>query len=494
MPPFPPYLPPFTTETSVTPETGKQDRLEIEIGGWEVTAFSREEQDAIFRRLGPPPPTMRGRRLRQDHGDAYGWIFNAMNINTDSPKRKVDVRMSPLELENDQQERRIIPPPLFEGSCQWEIKDGHGQDLTETHDPSALDAPESLRKLHAKLKLILNPTRTHRHSPLPRQLPEAMQRQNSTPAPFGEFSFDDADNWLPLFGRRQALLTPEKWQQHLQHCLASAEGAFEQELTRVCGFNGNPVERGRQTYNVKEVETYWEWGSPAPIKLVEDLVPLVETFSSQFQAVRTYNSMELERRKAKNLRILHIQTAPGEWLKIYAKTNLRIRIEVTHKLVGKKDRFQFPRERDTLGVVRRTSAHTFQSRAGVQEFLGRLQNRAAFIVNKFLTHVREHAQVVPSHISAFDALFRVARAIPNDEGMAVALLSQLLQGRGIRAGGNEAKQRAIAALKAADIIEPSGRNLYVPTADFRHAFEMLRQHASFPILVDRQDAEPSNGA
>jgi len=465
-----------------------QDRIEMDVGTWIAVAANREEVNQIFNRIGPPPTVSKGSRLREDHGNAYGWLFNSMNLNSWQPKRKADVRMSKLEIKQNDGGRRSIPPPLFEGSCEWKIDESAAptdepEVPQESSETPGLETHERPVVIRGKLKLVLNPTRFFRHRFVARELPEGMQERHIPSSREHERSFDGTDNWLLLKGRSLSSLTSERWRQHVSRYFTAVEEAFGQELSRVCAPLQIHNERGDRDYNVKEVETYWEWFSPNPLKVVDDLVPLLRTFSRRFQGERTYEP--LEQVNDEGLRILRIQTAPGEWLKIYAKTNLRIRIEVTHKFKKGKDRFQFPREADTQGNIRRTSAHTFDSLQGVQQFFSRLQTRAAHMVNQFLTHVSEHAEIVPSHICAYDALFKMARAIPNDYATAFSLLSLLLHEGGIPAGGDEAKQQAIDSLRAFGVIEPSGRRMYVPTAAYRHAFQTLRGHANFTLLTER---------
>lgn len=498
---LPRFLPLFSTEALVTPEAGKQDRVEIEVEKWSVCVFNREEANEIFRRIGPPPTISRGSRLREDHGEAYGWIFNAVPQNLLQSRLEGNVRASELRILQANGTLRVIEPPLFEGACEWKIQPAQiepGEELEHPSIPAASEhtdeedgfhVPEEPLIITAKLKLILNPTRHFRyHSVVPpsRGLRESLQKYQLPPAPFQECSIDGNDNWVPLNGRRWARLTASGWTHHVARYLTAVETAFEQELSRVCaeGDNSIGIERSEQKYNVKEVETYWEWLSHNPLKIVDDLIPHLRTFSRRFQNDRVYEP--LDQSTENGVRILRIQTSPGEWLKIYAKTNLRIRIEVTHQFrKARLHKFQFPREIDAQGNVRRTSAHTFTSIGEVQHFFGRLQTRAAHTVNQFLQHVNRQARIEPSHISAYNALFNVARAIPDDYPTSLTLLSLLIHQGGIPSGGDAAKRQGIIALRAYGIIEPSGRRMYVPTAAYRLPFQTLRAQADFTLLIAR---------
>ena len=482
---LPPYLPTFALDALVLPETGKQDKIELRIGKWTAYASNQEDVHGIYSRLGPPPPIYdqhgRRTRLRQNHGNAYGWIFNSIDTREWFWKRTVNIRKLPLDIEGEQAESpSVLPPPLFKGSCEWRTAPGEGEQIFLT----------------GTLDLILNPTRFVRHQSVLNNTPSGFQKRNETRLPpFQEWPLKPGDdNWFPLWGRLYSRLGPEQWRNHLHRYLRGVEDAFQVELERVCAAFTIPHERTERSYSVKSVESYWEWLSPDPLKIVEDLIPHARTFSSRFRGERVYN-VDADNGESGDVRILRIEHAPGEWLKIYAKTNRRIRFEVIHTLTG-ANRFQFPRELDAQGTVRRLSGHTFNSQAGVHRLFDRLRTRAATVVNAFLQHVAHQAQIVPSHISAYNALLNVVRAMPNDFPSAVTLTSLLIHSGGITPGGDDAKIQAIDALRALGVIEPSlNRKRYVPTAAYRHAFQMLRAHANFPILTARvrRRNPPANG-
>lgn len=481
----PTRLPLFSLDTQVLPRAGKQDKIEIDIGSWAATVADREQATDILLRMGPPPPIYRnGRRtaIRANHGSAFGWMFNALSLNEWKKKRESHIRLTPLVIESCEDDpvridRRTIPPPIFKGVCHWRAVEASGEPIT----------------LKASLSLSLNPTRFVRHHSGLRPFPECARMGTPVASVGGEYAYrEEEDNWLPLNRRLLLSTNPERWFRQVGRYFSIVEQAFEHELARVCDAQYIPWQRANSSYNVKVVETYWEWLSPDPRKVVEDLLPFVKTFSSRFRGERTYDNEESGDEGA--TRILRIQTAPGEWLKIYAKTNLRIRIEVAHKLAGKNDRFQFPRETDTQGVVRRISAHTFNSHSGVRRLLERLQTRAATMVNQFLTHAGRQARIVPSHLSAYMAVFHFARATVDQRIPSMQLLSELIHTGGITSGGPEERRETIESLLDAGIIESSRRGMYVPTDAYRAAFRALKAHGDFPIFGRiRRKSRPSEG-
>lgn len=467
------HLPVFDL-SPVTPDTGRQDKVEISIGCWNIPVV-HEHEDVFFilTRLGAPPPVYEGAtrtRTREEHGEAYGWIFNTIDPNLPKKRYPVDVRKEPLTIEG-RLER--VAPPLFSGKCEWTVKENAG------------DYPYVLK---GRLHLEINPTRFLRHRPIAKPLPRGVQKHLSLPSPRdGEVCFDGNDNWFPLSREIHKQITPEKWNGQLSRYLEAIEQSFQDELERVCARESStiastPIVRSPE-YSIGRVETYWEWLSRDTITMVKSLEPFLATFSGRFKGKRTYEAIETFQEG--DMVILRVQTAPGELLKIYAKTDKRIRIEVQHQLSG-KNRFQFPRERNRVGKIHRSSSHQFTSPEAAIKFFDRLRTRAAGIVNSFLKHVSQRAEVVPSHISGHTALLHIVDALPRDYPGTIGLLSLLINFGCATAHRNppEHHRRALKSLYDNGILElVPKRRVYVVTESYRHALEMLKKHASFSLLI-----------
>jgi len=461
----PSFLPVFDLST-VSPETGRQDKVEISLGTWSIPV-THEEDDVFFilTRLGAPPPVNRNTRTREEHGEGYGWIFNTVNPNFPKKRYLVDIRKEPLSIEG-RTER--VAPPLFSGKCDWSVRQNEG------------DYPFVLT---GKLRLSVNPTKFLRHRAVAIPLPRGVQEHLSLPAPCdGEVCLDNNDNWFPLSRELQKHITPEKWSGQVSRFLEGIESAFQSELERVCAHDCTPIVRNPE-YSIGRVETYWEWLSPDPSLMVRSLEPYLMTFSQRFRGKRTYEATESFQEG--DMAFLRIQTAPGEWLKIYAKTNRRIRIEIQHELRG-DNRFQFPRERNRDGTTSRSSRHQFTTREKALQFLERLRRRAAELVNSFLKHVSRQATLVPSHISGYTALLHILDAIPKDYPGTVSLVSLLINFGAVSAYRNapEHYRQVIESLRAKGILElVPKRRAYLVTEPYRYALEMLRKHSSFSLLT-----------
>lgn len=486
----PAYLPVFATDAFVSSDTAKQDKIEyilqnyIGIGG-----RTAEDLNAVLEYIGAPPPVDGHSRQREDYGGTYSEVFNR-RTNEELRPQKMNIRSSDLPI---RQGRRIvkIPPPLIKGHCDWNYRQGGRQ---ETRVPYSLTGT---------LVLSANPTRFVRYRSVALPLPEGMQKPlESAPPPYRERSTNGDDNFFPLSGRLYARLKPDQWRAHLERYFRAIEETFDAEVDRVREQMAHHLVRFQprlsenvKKYNIKVVETYFEWRCEEAVKMVADLAPFTKTFSSRQRREETYLAEPFSE-DDRDMTVLNVDITRGERLKIYAKTDQRVRMEVVHQFHKGKHRFQFPRDHDEQGNVIRSSAHTFSTLEEVLQFLERAQRRAADVVNSFLRHVNNQSRIIPSQISAYRALLHVLRAIPNDFSTVQEVTSLLVNGNGLSPGGESPSLRnAIAALCRHGIIEMNERqSRYVITRNYRHAFKMLKEHANFSLLVKRAQGKLRGGS
>lgn len=479
----PPYLPEFIPQSGITEEKGKQDKIEIEIEGFQAWGANTDEIDAILNYLGAPPPVYQGNkrtRTRQNHGINYGWIFNTIDTRKWNAERTVQIRKTPLKIEQSGKETpSLIPPPLFSGFCKWTVEEDADKPLTPL-------------KLTGKLVLSINPTRFLLHRPKDENLPKGILKRNARPHSIDEASYDKEDNWLPISGTYRVTPTPEEWQEGLSRYLKKIVQSVGNELKRACSQVGNDCKIDALKFNVKKVETYWEFASEDSTGLVRDLEMHIRTFSRNYRGMRTYDTVNSG--IDGDMPILEIQTAIGEWLKIYAKTKRRIRIEVTHLLTG-DERFQFPREYASIGEAHRSNQHTFSSKAGVLSFLDRLRERAAKVVDKFLRHVAEQSRVISSPVSSDQALLDIAWALQNYRNAARPITSLLINNQCISmAQWPDAWQRAIDSLREKGIIRMvEDQKVYRIADRYRSAVAQLKKLGCFPVLENKPAPPQANG-
>ena len=354
-------IPPFSFEEAVSPEGAKHDKIEIGIeGGW--IQGDAEDAWAFLNYLGSPP-----RHERNTPGIApYGLFFSRLRSD-DPPFRSQTIRGSSFRAGGQRYSR-----PLFGGWLEVE----HWQ--------------EEAWRIYVRLSL--NPTRFVRHQLMPSRLilfqsppefphfePNLFQREIGGEHG-GEFALVECDNWIPNSRTWQQFTSEAFWPHHLRACLTILPNALLGELRRAVDVTAPATHlEGQWTFNLRSVETYWEFLSPDPLGTVLRLHPMLQAFSARAVTVSDYPcTVELEPSQ-ENSRCLRLETRTGETLKIYAKTNRRIRFEVSHQLCGERG-FRVPR-----------GGHTFPAIEGISPLLSHLAGIAAERVNAVLRHFRLHA-------------------------------------------------------------------------------------------------------
>jgi hypothetical protein len=466
---------PFAPDVTVDPNRSKQDKVELFIREWSVISDSTDEAVALLASLGSGPPLYsNGRRTRVRRRSNHGWLFTSLDESRfrRTQRAEMHVRSAPLILENGES----IEPPILGGRCVWRAR--------PTGDDHC--------SLSATLNLTVNPTRFLRYSG--RFLSHTESRPQSFAIyedaslqdmltlrperylPFGEFSFDGVDNWLPRYQRILAL-SFACWEHVLEIYLQTIENAFEEELQRVCTMFTCEMHRTIRFYSVQSVETYWEWHSDNPLQLVDSLATHLSSFGRRRVQRRNY---ELEH--AGMMSILRAQTSPGEWLKLYAKTNRRIRFEVKHKFT-RGDRFVFPRSAE------RSSAHTFTTLRSVHTFFATLSERASEITNQFLAFLHSRTRRSDVRVTEYEALLETCHCLSDDYRTALDIVSLLIH-RGmidLRIRSPRRFSHAVRALRDRGVLEPGVQfGTYIPSERYRSAFYILSANAASTSLRRRR--------
>jgi len=368
--------------------------------------------------------------------------------------------------------------PLFKGNCIWRISLHEGQ-----------------RRLEGTLWLWLNPTRYMRLRSGAASLPEAILARVDPPEPpHGEMSFvRKATNWLPLWGRLFHNISQVGWSTYLSRYLNHTENALSSEFARVCELQQCPS-TFTPIYNLKSVETYWEWMAENPLTVVNVLENYLRTFTPRRFRRRNF----LDSEYWDNMLVIQATVRDGVTLKIYAKTNLRIRIEVTHKLYGKRP-FRMPPLVIDGETINTGSSHVFTSKPDMLEFISRLRDSAADVVNEFLRHASRSDFIPASNISGALAIARVIGAV-GDQQLAETILDCLVnRGVVVTREWSEAGREAIRALCRQGILQTAvsrgassaSRDLYRPTPPYTPAFRLLREYGGLLLMNVRRRERPS---
>ena len=399
------HLPAFNFENVVSANTARQDKIEIAIQHGTITDAAGDVE-LFLNFLGSPPA---------DHEHppaAFGRIFTR-RLRGVPPFSNQIIRQRATT-------NQPHPAPLFDGSL---------------HIPS-VQGMDSTWRLWSLLSL--NPTRFIRHQQFPNPNKRLLREnphfeygfyQADIPAYHGdEFALIESDNWIPDERLWSLFTSPRFWQRHLRSFLAGAVTEVHDDLLRAAELVNVRIERRgtENPYSLYSVETYWEFFSDDPIGTVLALQPWLEEFAAAPVDARDYPlHVRLERHE--NSRRLSVQTRTGETLKIYAKTNRRVRFEITHLLSGQSP-FRLA-----------TGGHTFSTIEGIFPLLTRLATVAAERVNEVLHHFRLNASTPDGQhtVLAFIANIQAACGNPDTARELLQILTNngsLVVGPGIPLG------------------------------------------------------------
>jgi hypothetical protein len=174
-----------------------------------------------------------------------------------------------------------FPPPLPSGHLE----------LFSSHDHE--------NAWHLNISASLNPTRFLRHQRLPWLLRPFSQEpppnlaanlfERSIGTSYeGEFALcrndqHKGDNWIPNSHSWQYYASEASWPTQLRNCLTICSNALLSDVQRAIEVadTAAPIQLiGHWKYNVRYVETYWEFTSLTPLGVVRGLEPMLKLFSN----------------------------------------------------------------------------------------------------------------------------------------------------------------------------------------------------------------------
>lgn len=409
-------LPPFSFETPVVVENAKQDKIELGLDQRYILDHSddgvsgAEDVEYFLYQLCIPPLHMRA----ESEAEMFGRIFTIQERGRPPEFYRRDIRSNALTVGGHD-----FPRPLYEG---WLI---------------AFRRSERCWNLNAVVSV--NPTRFIRHQPAAyissmhaQAIPshERLLRREIPSHCHGESALIEADNWIPNSRRWNAYTSPQFWPLIRSSCLRSISqqviSGIENAGEWMQSINPAVCVGGAWRYNLRSVETYWEFSHQDPIGAVLSLQPLLDTFHRRAVLPRDY-PLDEPTDDYENSRCLRLKTRTGETLRIYAKTNRRIRFEIVHELQGNEP-FRVPR-----------GGHTSQTVEGTFPLINHLATVAATRINELLTHFRRNASVPQNQWSVLKFIADVQSAC-GDHEKAFELIQilvnngSLVVGRGIPIG------------------------------------------------------------
>ena len=433
------HLPAFSFDEVVSANAGRQDKIEIAVEHGFIMD-NAEDVGMFLHYLGSPPVA----QARTAPG-AFGRIFNRRRSGI-PPFRTQEIRVRSTA-------SQPLPPPLFSGFMKI---------INRRESPS-------IWMLHSLLSLNL--TRFVRHQAIPRPATRLLQDRPNILYGFyernlpldheDEFPLVDSDNWIPDDRLWSHLAAPRLWPRHLRAFLTGAATEVHNDLLRAAEHATLVIQQSHQNpFSMYSVETYWEFYEYDPIRAVRALEPLLETYAAA--AVDAWDApRHVRQERPENSRRLSIRTHTGETLKIYAKTNRRVRFEITHELSGNR-----PYRLSEGG-------HTFPVIEGAIPLLNHLAGVAAERVNDVLRHFRLHASAPNTQHTVLKFIFDVQAAF-DDPNKAFQLLQILTHNGSLVVGRGTVFRTELRRLHSRGVLYRSHRR-YSVTPPYRQALANMQQ-------------------
>lgn len=251
---------PFSLETTFHPEDAREDKIDLELKGWEVHGLSLDSETVygFKRRLGGPPAQSEDFAWSDNGLPAqYGWFFTSLGQGA-RDQGIIDIRLQGI---SDKKNHRRHEAPLCGGHCLF-------------YKPSKPHPDTGKPYFAASLTLGINVQRFTRHQPEDDEPHEEtkyrLQRRPESRSSHGEeFSFDREDNWIPNTPTWNSFASQERIVQYLD--LIAQQ--LDSDIQRACFYeneeHGSPVvamKRNTNSFNLRTVETMWEFPSENPIQ------------------------------------------------------------------------------------------------------------------------------------------------------------------------------------------------------------------------------------
>lgn len=284
-----------------------------------------------------------------------------------------------------------------------------------------------------------------------------------------EHSLDGKDNWLPRNTRGEVAWTTEQSLAAVCDFVEGVQERISHEVTRtiseVRGTYAHTMAEGfRETANVVEqIETYFEFFHRSPLQFVESIQRAANAYARRVEVAFFDIGVEGQSR-----RIL-MELFRGVYLRIYAKTNQRIRFEIQHNLSESNRPFDAPQ--------------SFANRAQLERILATLRADAAELVNRFLaslnpTPVHESQQHAPLSL-----VLEVCRAARNYKD-AKDLLDALCVNTRIDLTDSPSLRGAVLRLRESGFLSARPRTtIYTVTREWQSALQTLAEQTRLAAIT-----------
>jgi len=419
----------------LTIDNVRQDKVEITIGRWIVGSVDTE-MTGFLQYLGSDEAHYRRHIYRAFQSDDRISPVTAYNLKVLSSRRgRTHAQMA----------------PLFAGNL----------------NVRRMRELDNYEQYSLRLKLSINPTRfcvyqetPYRTRSLGRQISGSTQlfaTQNRTSYK-SEHSLDGNDNVILRPGA-EINASHQFWEQNFRRYISEIETYFNEELASYIS-DGFRLLDFENTYIVKRLENYWDIQVNDAVAFVKSLEPTFIALSND-SSISIYSDADLFHEGSAIC--LRGKFRSGERLKIYAKTNNRVRIEVEHRY-------------DSNPNLSESRTYSRQGLDDLFEFFSGAATSSTHLATEFWQTIRRHASL--SETGSGSALYFVRElySVVGDIELAGEILSLMVNQGGVPTNRLTPEMKAaFRSLTTAGLTERHGRplNRYVIAPRFQASLSHL---------------------
>lgn len=377
--------------------------------------------------------------------------------------------------------------PLFNGELETALFDKFGEDAPTMLCGQGYDGFIRL----SFPKFFLNPMRFIRHQPLPVGDDWGKAKWFKNPVPVstgGEFSLMNDDNWIPSTPNWHDFAAPENWQRHLRRYVARVVKILREDFLKAMEAAGNQDSSSNfefgglivvPDYKIHEVETAWEFSDSDPCERVRFLKQhLFDLGRGKFSFSVYRGELNMMRHKGEEMREfnstgLKVNLAGGAELRVYAKTNKRVRFEIVQRNLNRKK---------LLEAAKIAFSADEKAYVEIPTLLKQARNTAAKMLNNTVfPAIAAEPDLRVKQRSVLGLLADLSKACENARSVR-DVISLLVSNGGLQVGvpGKPLPSELAAIInklkgKAKLVVWNKARNAYEVAPRYRWALDQLRQ-------------------
>ncbi|MCK0139306.1 hypothetical protein [Aliiroseovarius sp. F47248L] len=314
------FLHNFTIDKQVTPERALIDRLQLSIGDWGLFGSPDQVCETVTNLRNIEIETSEGECIPLFKGDPF--LSHRQRLNISFASAAADTKNTGLS-------------PLISGNLRYSARYRRPEELRDATSSFQFNTTLNLTRFIQAQKFRLR-TRIDRRPRLLTDMvlaidPDPTWHANETP-------LTAASNLIVGPWPKYAYAQSRSAQKHLSRYLRLVDGVLQRSFTMATS-DGSPAPRRAAYYSLQEIEVYWEYDCDDPIQFVTALLPKIRSIGSVFYegSVDTSYAREVSSVIEHQSPSIKARIAKGVWLRVYAKTNRRVRFEILleSNIIGK---------------------------------------------------------------------------------------------------------------------------------------------------------------